>query len=53
MPKHKTRNTLLNNIISFANRRYASFFANTNGSGTSFKAPAIVKFFDGIFSFVI
>ena len=39
--------------ISFANRSYASFFANTKGSGTSFEVAVFVKFFDEIFSFVI
>ena len=39
--------------ISFANRSYASFFANTKGSGTSYQAAVFVNFFDEIFSFVI
>ena len=39
--------------ISFANRSYASFFANTKGPGTSFQAAVFVKIFDEIFSFVI
>ena len=39
--------------ISFANRSYASFFANIKGSGTSFQAGVFVQFFDEIFSFVI
>ena len=39
--------------MSFANRSYASFFANTKGPGTSFLAAVFVKFVDEIFSFVI
>ena len=39
--------------ISFANRSYASFFANTKEPGTSYQAAVFVKFFDEFFSFVI
>ena len=39
--------------ISFANRSYASFFANTTGPLSSLQAAVFRKFFDEIFSFVI
>ena len=39
--------------FSFANRSYASFFADTKGPETSFQAAVFVQFFDEIFSFVI
>ena len=39
--------------MSFSSRRYASFFANTKGPGTSFQPAVFVKFFDEIFSSVI
>ena len=39
--------------MSFSSKRYASFFANTRGPGTSFQAAVFVKIFDEIFSFVM